>query len=298
MEGAIVGLGRERIALLPLFHRGFALVFGELVDLGVDLFALALHGFGLFDLPAHEHRDDREQGALDGTCREREERALPTEPAAREHDEEGVAHRHAGLPAEARVEEIEREPHDDEADARAEESVGDLETAERGGRNTEDGAADADRERDDHVLEVDECGRDHAEREGKRRRVDGARATEGELRLGVEKKLLGDGDAEDTADELDEGIARRETRAAARRFPAEEHVRQDGHVLPRTDGRLALGAMRGRSNDAHPARHAIDDDVQEAPEQEPERHGETEHDGGREEIERRIQRRLQHTASL
>ena len=50
-------------------------------------------------------------------------------------------------------------------------------------------------------------------------------------------------------------------RARPRRSSPREH----GDVVQRPDGRAAPGAVRGGPHDAHPARDAVDDDVEEAP---------------------------------
>jgi hypothetical protein len=139
-----------------------------------------------------------------------------------------------------------------------------MKPAQRRRRDAEDGAADRDRVGQEHVLGVDERRREepHAEREIGA--VDGEGA-EGRRRVRhLQDDGLEDRDREQTADQLDERIARAHLRAAAPSATAEQEVREDRDVVVAGDRLPAAGAVRRRPHHAHLARHAVDDDVEEA----------------------------------
>ena len=160
---------------------------------------------------------------MDGPCAEHKEGTSPAEPGACEHEELGVTEAHADLSApDFGVEDDEREPHDAEADSRAEEGVGEAHRSKRGGGDAQDRAAEGDRVGQDHVLEVDEGGGDEGEGEGE---VGGV-----------------DGEGEEPADGFDERVAGRDLDLAAAGFAAEEGVAEEGDVVPGADGFAARGA--------------------------------------------------------
>lgn len=91
----------------------------------------------------------------------------------------GVAEAHARATPQRAVAHDERQPHDAEAERRAEQRVREVEAAQRGRRHAEHRAADGHAVGQVHVLEVDERRRDEAHGEGEIRGVQRERRAEG-----------------------------------------------------------------------------------------------------------------------
>src|SRR5690606_20597852 len=73
---------------------------------------------------------------------------------------------------------------------------------------------------------------------------------------------------EDSAEQFDHRVTRRNRGFAIAALPTEQDPAQDRDVVPRTDRMQAAAATRARLDDGKIARKAIDDDVEEAPQAE------------------------------
>src|SRR5215204_653969 len=77
-------------------------------------------------------------------------------------------------------------------------------------------------------------------------------------------ELVGRHPEEEPGSRLHRRVARRYRLLAVPAPPAQQHIGDEGNVVPRPDGLPAMRAVRGRPNHRLAARPTVDNDVQEA----------------------------------
>lgn len=103
-------------------------------------------------------------------------------------------------------------------------------------------------------------------REDDRNRHENQRGREGERNPEAQR----DREEQQPHEKLDERVAHRDTNRAATALSAEDEVRDDGDIVVSPDGGVALRAVRTGPCDRLFEGDAVDHDVQEAPDEQPE----------------------------